>query len=111
MSGSPAIDEALHSALVTAAATWLERQGCALVITDMSHGGSETADAIGWRRKFSILVECKASRADFRADSKKPFRREPAEGMGVLRYFCTPRGLVSVEEIPVVGSFEFVHDS
>lgn len=89
-----------HALLIEHAAKWLQKKGCAVVITDMSHGGAETADAIGWRGRFSILVECKASRADFLADARKSFRRFPPQGMGAKRYFCTMRGLLKPEELP-----------
>ncbi len=90
----------IHSALIPLAAAWLRKKGCAVVITDMSHGGPETADAIGWKGTCSMLVECKASRCDFLADRKKDFRRNPERGMGSLRYFCAPAGLIQVDELP-----------
>jgi hypothetical protein len=89
-----------HSVLIDFARAWLWKQRCCLVITDMTHGGRETADAIGWSGRFSILIECKASRSDFLADAKKPFRREPDRGMGVQRYFCAPKGMIRVDELP-----------
>lgn len=90
-----------HAELTGQAARWLERQGCAVVITEMAHGQSETPDAIGWHGTHSTLVECKASRADFLADRQKHFRREPVRGMGTARYMCTMRGLLDVEELPL----------
>lgn len=89
-----------HAELIAQSAKWLERQGCAVVITDMSHGQSETPDAVGWKGTHSILVECKASRADFLADKAKPFRRMPETGMGDSRYFCAMRGLIRADELP-----------
>lgn len=89
-----------HSLLIEQAAKWLQRKPCAVVITDMAHGGAETADAIGWRGKQSIVIECKASLSDFRADSHKSFRRRPETGMGCLRYFCVMRGLISPDKLP-----------
>lgn len=94
------VESLTHAELINQAAKWLERQGCAVVITDMSHGQSETPDAIGWKGTRSTLVECKASRADFLADRNKPFRRMPDTGMGVARYMCVPRGLIRVDELP-----------
>ena len=90
----------MHSALIEHAARWLARKGCAVVITDMSHGGGETADAIGWKGWQSILIECKASVSDFRADREKMFRRMPERGMAATRYFCAPAGLIPVNELP-----------
>lgn len=65
------------------------------------HGASESPDAIGWKNHgWSILVECKVSRADFLADLKKPHRVNPDGGMGQTRYFLTPPGLLKVDELP-----------
>lgn len=87
-----------HSKLVELARKWLCRK-CPVVITEMA-GGSEIADAIGWRSWSPILIECKSSRSDFLTDKKKFFRRNPKEGMGFKRYFMTPKGLVKPEELP-----------
>lgn len=97
--GSP-LATAAHALLIEEAAKWLRAQGCTVVITDMTHGQSETADAIGWKGMCSTLVECKVSRGDFFADKKKFFRRFPDQGMGGLRYFCAPRGMLKPEELP-----------
>lgn len=100
MSGESGADGA-HAGLVAAAAAWLRRQGCAVVITEMAHAGSETPDAIGWAGGGrSTVVECKASRADFLADRRKLFRRVVSQGMGRLRYYCAPRGVLSSDEMP-----------
>ena len=37
---------------------------------------------------------------EFLSDSKKIFRQREKIGMGDLRYFATPKGLLSPEEIP-----------
>ena len=73
-----------------------------VVFTEMVTAGSETPDAIGFYNSggLSVLVECKVSRGDFRADAKKLFRHHPYMGMGDYRYFMTPPGLVKVEELP-----------
>ena len=58
-------------------------------------------DAIGWKKKcHSVLVECKASRADFLADAAKPWRQRPETSVGAERYYLAPRGLIRVDEIP-----------
>lgn len=62
---------------------------------------SEQPDVIGWLpRGESILAECKVSRADFHADREKHFRRNEENGVGQLRYFAAPRGLLAADEIP-----------
>ncbi len=58
----------------------------------------ELPDAIGWKRGWSILVECKVSRGDFLRDKHKVARQRV--GMGQSRYFMTPKGLLKPEELP-----------
>jgi hypothetical protein len=88
-----------HDDLVKKAASWLRKEH-ALVITEMA-GSGEEADAIGWRAAgVTTLVECKATRSDFLGDKKKWFRREPWRGMGDLRYYMCPWGLIGEDEIP-----------
>jgi hypothetical protein len=104
-----------HSELARRAETWL-RNGCivpghnghprkircAVVMREMMSTGWETPDAIGFAYggRVTVLVEVKVSRSDFFADSKKVFRSRPELGMGMFRYFLTPPGLVSINELP-----------
>lgn len=60
----------------------------------------EIADAIGWRGGVSILVECKASLADFRADQKKVFRKHPKLGMGDWRVYLCEKDVIQPEMLP-----------
>lgn len=90
-----------HGELVTLAETWLWRQGCGVVFAELSTLATpETPDAIGFRTTTSILVECKATRADFLADKNKPFRQNPEKGMGDWRFYLTPKGLITKDELP-----------
>lgn len=90
-----------HSALVSIAATWLQKNH-AVVVTEITSSIPEQPDAIGWKGSggTSTLIECKVSRADFMADRDKIFRKNPEHGMGFRRYFLTVPGIVSVEELP-----------
>ncbi|MEA3346938.1 MAG: hypothetical protein U9Q21_02475 [Candidatus Auribacterota bacterium] len=90
--GTP-FPRATHSELVSIAIRYLKRKWAVVIISEMSGGGGEEADAIGWISGFSTMIECKASISDFKADSKKPFRRIPENGMGNYRYYLTPPGL------------------
>jgi len=108
-----------HSDLVQRAERWLRRSvvidsrwldgvksryrhRCSVVATELVTSAYETADAIGWMHagKTTVLVECKASRDDFMADKRKLFRRHPERGVGRWRFYMTPQGLLSVDEIP-----------
>lgn len=88
-----------HADLVLSAAVWLRARRCSVVITEMVSAAGETADAIGFNSWRSTLIECKTSRADFRVDALKPFRRE-GRGMGNERFFLVPQGLLRVEDLP-----------
>ena len=76
------------------------RGACSIVLTDITTAVSETPDVLGWCAKTSILLEAKATRSDFLGDKKKLFRSRPELGVGDLRYYITPVGLVSVDELP-----------
>lgn len=106
------MSELTHDDLVARAERWLKTIGCGVVFNDAfraaSHSG-EQPDAIGWRDGLSILVECKTSRADFLADRKKPFRREPAEGMGDWRFMMCPPRMIGVDELPEGWGLLYVH--
>ena len=108
-----------HAQLVDRARRWLKysvvldarhldgkrpryKQRCGVVATELVTAESETADAIGWMQggRVSVLIECKTSRADFRADRNKMFRYRPWLGVGRHRFYMTPCGLVTMEELP-----------
>ena len=92
-----------HSDLVACAERWLRRfAGCSIVVTETScvSRTMEIPDAIGWRERVSVLIECKTSRSDFLADRKKKFREDAARGMGTVRYFLAPVGLLRPDELP-----------
>ncbi|MCK5612117.1 hypothetical protein KAR91_60155 [Candidatus Pacearchaeota archaeon] len=55
---------------------------------------------MGFRSGISILVEAKTSRADFHADKKKIFRRNPSLGVGAFRFFLCPAGIIKPEDLP-----------
>ena len=94
--------EKRHSQLVEAAVNWLRhRYRCGVVLSEQYCATGEVPDAIGWKGQCrSVVVECKVSRADFLADARKPFRTNPAEGLGSERFYLAPPGLISREELP-----------
>lgn len=107
-----------HSSLVGRAGRWLrysavvterimdqsrqQRVRCGVVLTELITYESETPDAIGWFQhgRWSILVEAKASRADFLADKNKTFRMRPDSGMGAYRYYMAPEGIITPDDLP-----------
>ncbi len=89
-----------HAELVERAERWLRNsRGCSVVVTRPCVMALENPDALGFNASgFSTLVECKASRADFRRDKDKWHRR--GTGIGNRRYYLAPAGLVSADEVP-----------
>jgi len=91
------VDRSAHEELVRIAVQWLRgTKKCSVVLSEMASMAMERPDAIGWRASVtqSIVVECKANIYDFWGDSKKPFRVHPYMGMGILRYYIVPEGMV-----------------
>jgi hypothetical protein len=80
-----------HKELVAKAKVWLAcSKGCNPVFTERgSAQNNEFPDAVGWNSGDCIVVECKISIEDFRADLKKDFRLNN-EGMGAYRYYLMP---------------------
>ena len=90
-----------HNALCELARRWLFGAGDCRVVFIECGACTEMPDALGFRGAWgTALIEVKVTRSDFFADRKKPFRIEPASGMGRLRYFLTPAGLVKPGELP-----------
>jgi hypothetical protein len=83
------------------AVQWLRRYRCGVVLSEQACASGEMPDAIGWKKAcHSVLIESKASRADFLADREKPFRQRPELGVGCERYYLAPRSLIGTEELP-----------
>ena len=61
---------------------------------------SELPDVFAFTRYNSVLFECKASRADFLRDKKKPFRENPQTGVGETRYYLVNEGVAAESEMP-----------
>jgi hypothetical protein len=90
-----------HAKLVSMAVQWLRRYRCGVVLSEQACASGEMPDAIGWKKAcHSVLIESKASRADFLADREKPFRQRPELGVGCERYYLAPRSLIGTEELP-----------
>ena len=90
-----------HDELVERAVRWLRKtRRCSIVFAEMTTILMYIPDAIGWYSGRSILVECKRSRADFRADLKKPIHAAPDSFPGQERWYLTTPRLVTPDEIP-----------
>lgn len=102
-----------HKELVKRAQAWLaNNQRCTIVLAELATRNTETPDAIGFHSSggASILIECKATRADFLADKNKIFRREQERGMGDHRYFLVPAKLIKPDELPDAWGLLELHE-
>ncbi len=103
LNGGLDLDTTMHDDLVLRAERWLRSKGCRVVLRDpfkAAVGSGECPDALGWRDGLSLLIECKASRRDFLADAKKPFRRLPEMGMGDWRFYMAPPDVLQPADMP-----------
>ncbi len=101
------VDRKEHDNLCLKALKWLKRHernikvpNCSIIAVDMVTVENETPDVIGWNSAYSVMIEVKVSRSDFLQDSKKPFRNNSEKGVGELRFYCCPDGLIKENEIP-----------
>ena len=93
-----------HDSLCLLAEKFLSKNGFGVVFHDKFKaitGTGEQPDCLGFKSGVSCLIECKTSRADFLVDSRKKFRVDPLLGLGDWRFFLTPSGLVTVDELPI----------
>ena len=88
-----------HTTLVSLAMRYLDAKGFKVILAEPGFR-KERPDAMGFSSGFSCLVECKASRMDFLKDRGKPFRKNPAKGVGTVRIYLTNPGICSLDEIP-----------
>lgn len=87
-----------HKQLVEIAYRWVLKNGSVgIAFKELKSLSNEIPDVIGFGGWHSILIECKVSRSDFLSDKKKPHR---AKGMGDWRFYCCPKGLIKVSELP-----------
>ena len=63
-------------------------------------GSREQPDVIAFRSNCSLMIECKTSKADFRADFKKPERLGLLSSIGNYRLYLAPKGLLEPTLIP-----------
>ena len=92
-----------HQELVKLAERWVRRtqRACPVVLSDVRiMASAEQPDVCAFGVWDSVLIECKASREDFKRDAYKSFRRTPASGVGRRRYYCAPTGLLTRKELP-----------
>jgi hypothetical protein len=95
-----------HTELVEIAARWLRREHY-IVVSEMASGAGEEPDGLGFNSRFSTLVECKASRSDWNADRRKPYRMSDSLALGTYRWLMCPSELVQPDELTEYGRADY----
>lgn len=78
-----------HAQLVEMGNKWLRvHTGCVVVLSEYACRAEAIPDVIGFRPRYSYVIECKVSRKDFLADRRKPHRQGNGQ-FGNFRYYLT----------------------
>jgi hypothetical protein len=94
-------DVLTHKQLVRRMGLWLKNnQNYGVVVAEFISRIDEIPDLLGFKGADSLLIECKVTRSDFLADKAKLFRARPEEGLGDLRYFAAPEGVIKPDDLP-----------
>lgn len=77
------------------------------VVCELERAG-ECPDVFGFGGCHTQLIEVKISRSDFLSDKKKYWRANPEYGLGQMRSYLCPCGVIKLEELPAKwGLFYF----
>ena len=93
-----------HAQLVALGCKWLRsKRRLSIVFGEFrTNSTNEQPDCIGWNGYgWSIIIECKASRADFLRDRKKTARRRIEGAMGQERYYLAEEGVLGIDDLPL----------
>jgi len=91
-----------HEELAVRAERWLRgARRCSVVLGRfVATGVYEVPDAIGWRGKESIRVECRTTRRAVMLEARRLARRDGRDSVGGQRYFLVPPRTVEPADIP-----------
>lgn len=79
----------------------LKNISCGFAVKELKTTTNEIVDVLGFGAwNHSVLLEIKVSRTDFLKDKNKPFRKNPEQGVGKYRFYCCPKNLIKIEELP-----------
>ena len=70
----------------------------------------ECPDAFAFGSSFTELIEVKVSRSDFLQDKNKIYRRYPERGLGQLRSYMCPTGLIKENELPLNWGLFYINE-
>lgn len=94
-----------HSEVIDKVLNWLKKESaCRFAFKelpgDSTYGTGESPDVIAFHGAWTVMVEVKVSRQDFLKDAEKPFRANPAIGVGNYRLYACPEGLINIDDLP-----------
>jgi hypothetical protein len=99
-----------HDELNTLAVRYLQTTGGFSIICKECHSNvQEIPDVYAVNNRYSVVIECKTSHADFERDKKKRFRKYPKEGLGRFRYYFCEEGVILPEELPAKWGLVYVY--
>jgi hypothetical protein len=94
-----------HRELCLAGAKYIKNHGVTkwqkptYVVCELERVG-ESPDIFGFGLSCTQLIEVKVSRLDFIADKNKYWRKNPSKGIGQLRAYLCPVGVIKLNELP-----------
>ena len=102
-----------HDELIQRGAKWLKNSGMGfyrfpLVITELRTVANEIPDIMGFNNACTVVIECKASLSDFKADLKKAHRQHVFK-LGQMRCYLCPAGLIATNLVPEGWGLLYAH--
>jgi hypothetical protein len=70
------------------------------VVCELERSNAECPDVFGFGAALTQLIEVKVTRSDFLSYGNKPWRINPQFGVGQLRAYMCPEGLIRTEDLP-----------
>jgi len=104
-----------HAELIERGVDWLKRQrgqlySSQVILTEFHSFASEIPDIIGFSHHNTVVIECKTSLSDFRADQKKEHRHPLVKSkLGNHRFYLCPANLIAPDLIPEGWGLLYCH--
>jgi len=88
--------------LVKIGAKWARNRGNVVVVTELASTNGEEPDVLAFDPEGrSTLIEVKLTRSDFLRDNGKAHSGGLVQRLGMQRYYLTPSGCLTVDELPM----------
>ena len=104
-----------HAELIERGVKWLKRQkgqlySSPVILTEFHSFANEIPDIIGFSHHNTVVIECKASISDFKADQNKSHRhRMVGKKLGNHRFYLCPAKLLVPDLIPEGWGLLYCH--